>query len=164
MKLRAEHRKTSQKVPICSLKMGQKKAPGRALPRPSPKKATKNRTKMNQKSVQNQPQIGPGSVQNRLWSRLRFRCRLWTDFGTILVPSWGHLEIQNRAMLGACESKKRFFEVQQGIAIRSGFSTALKSLLGTILERFGVPKSSQNRSRIDFKRKQAKKTKMSKNY
>ena len=64
-------------------------------------------------------------------------------------------------MLGACCSKNRFFEAQEGTEDHD-FLTALKSLLGTILGRVEGPKSIQNRSIINFKKEDAKTTKMSK--
>ena len=48
-------------------------------------------------------------------------------------------------------------------SIQDGFWT-LKTLLGSILARFGAPKSAQNRSRICLKSEQTKEAKMLKNH
>ena len=103
------------------------------------------------KSIQHLPKIDEKSSQNRLRRRLGPRSRFWTDFGSILAPTWGRLGGQDGVMLGPCWPKNWFLEDPEGIQNRPRFPTPFGTLLGLILERFWGPKSNQNRSKIGLK-------------
>ena len=127
-------------------------------------KSTNNRPKIGLKSVQTRPRIDQKSSRNRLWSRPRFRDRSGVDFDAILDQTWSHLGGQNGAMSGPCWPKNWFLERPERTRKQTWFSAPLWSLLGTILGRFLIPKSTQNRFRIGLKSEEAKKTKMFKNH
>ena len=74
-----------------------------------------------------------------------------TLFGPILVPFWLQLGAILGAKLGPCWPKNWFLEVPEGMQKRQWFPTPFGTLLGPILERFGGPKSNQNRSKIGLK-------------
>ena len=76
----------------------------------------KNRSKIDQKSI-----------QNRLWNRFRFRDPFRSDFGPILVPTWGHLGGQVGAML----AKKSIFGSSGRHAKTTMISNTIRDPLGT---------------------------------
>ena len=123
-------------------------------------KSTQNRSQIGPKSFQNRSQIGPKWIQNRSWNRPRSQHRFWTVLGPILDPTWGHLGGLLGLKLGSSWAKNRLLEVLDGVQKRTWFLIPFRTDFGTILERFGGPKSTQNRSRIGLKSEQARKAKM----
>jgi len=98
------------------------------------------------KSIKNQSKIDQKSIQNRLWNRLRFRNPFWSDFGSILGPTWVHLGGQVGAML----AQKSMFGGSRRHAKTTMISNTLRVPLGTdfgtILASKIEPKSVQDRS------------------
>ena len=89
------------------------------------------------KSIQNLPKIDEKSCQNRLRRRLGPQGRFWSDFGSILAPTWGRLGSQNGVML----AKKLILGGSWRHSKSTKISNTFRDLLGPILERFWDPKS-----------------------
>ena len=102
------------------------------------------------KSIQNRHKIDEKSFQNQLRGRLGPRGRFWTDFWSILAPTWGRLGGQVGVMVEPCWPKNWFLEDPEGIQNRPRFPTPFGILLRPILLRFWNPKWNQNRSKIDL--------------
>ena len=97
------------------------------------------------------PKIGPKSIKNRskIGSGTDFASEtlfgpILVHFGSSLGPSWG-------PSWGPCWPKKSVFGRSRRHAKTTMISNTFRVLLGPILERFGVPKSNQNRSKIGLK-------------
>ena len=133
---------------------------------PPPKidqKPIENRSEIDPKTVPNLSKIGPRSASEPTSLPTSILDRFGTVFGPFWALSWRPLGGLSGAKLGSSWSKNWFLEVLDGVQKRTWCWIPFWTDFWSVLGRFWVPKSTQNRSRIGLKSEQAKKQKSLKN-